>query len=184
MSLPHKVDELLDPDAMKAFEAFLRDKRRTVTAAHDYLLAQGYRLSRAATGNWLAAWRIREERWAAIDRSSAAKELAEALKKASPGDLTQAASEQLNQHIFLLLARARDEDQESALDAGELMKLGIALKGGAAAELAAQKVRADERKRQAEAVEAASKVAASGGDGSAVLDTLKQALGITGEAPA
>lgn len=178
MAKPFKVDELLSRGELDAMEDWLRERRRTVDETHEYVQALGYTISRRATAYWLSEWREREQMARIRESSGAAARLARAIEESSPGDLTGAAAQQLSQRIFETLVAA-----EEALGPGDLMKLGVALKGGAASELAAQKVRIEERKRQQEAVKEASKVAAKGGDASAVLDTIKQALGIVSSEP-
>jgi hypothetical protein len=164
-----RVAELLTPEDLAALEQFVRDKNsaRTTDECHEWVLAKGYRISRTAVWNWLDSFRLEEKTRRASEISGAY------LKAAADTDPTAVASAALRKFQELILEYTMRADEA---DAGELMKLAIAMKTG----VNTQQVIADLKAKQAQAVKAAEAQVKTGASAGDVVATIKKALAITG----
>ena len=139
MSRPFKLDELLDPPAREAFEAFLRERHRTVEAAHEWCEAQGLVVSPTAVHNWTVAWKEREQLDQIRARSGAAARFAAAVEAAGPGDLARATLQVFQRQVFDFLVQA---DGEGGVDPKQILPIATAIRQLAGAEKTVEDLKA------------------------------------------
>ncbi len=179
MSQHFKVHELLDSAGLEALEAFAREPGRTVDECHAWMRDRGHDVSRSAVGAWKQSFDSR----LMAERMSAAGGLAKAFMAAAKSDgglqIPDAAVLQMSQMIFEHAARLATGGE---VETRELADLGLALQRTTLAKVRVENVRSAFLKREQQAVDAASKVAQSGGKATDVVDTIKRALGLVEEA--
>jgi hypothetical protein len=167
MARHYRVEELLTPEHLETLKEWIREKNltRTVDETFEWIQAHGYVLGRTAVWNWLDAFRMGEQTRRAAEISTAY------LTASGQTDQTAVASAALRKFQELILDYVvRSEDA----DAGELMKLAIAMKTG----VNTQQVIADLKAKQAEAIQAAEAAVKTGASGGDVVAAMKKALGI------
>jgi hypothetical protein len=177
MPLPFKILADLPREDVEALESFSREKRRTVDECHEWLLARGYTISRSAVGNWKMAF----EKQLVAERSGRSIELAKALKESlSAGEFSDVADAAVMQLTQVVFEQAVMLEAGGAIDAEQVELMTRSMKNLAGTKGQLTKLLEEQRRRQKEAVEEASKVAQSGGSGDAVVEKVRQILGISG----
>jgi len=172
-----RVDEVLaeQEEDREAFEAFARDPGRTIDECHEWLLAKGYKVSRNAVWRWLTDFRTQ----ISIEKTSGASKMAaavmEAAKQSGGLAISDAAVQQVAQLIFESAAQ-RAIDGE--LDPKDLNMMALSLQRLMLAKGRLELTRTEMEKRQLQAVEAAEKVVAEGGDGKSVITKVREILGL------
>jgi len=172
MSRHFKVSEFLatrTPEERAEYDAIVRDSRTTVDDAHAWLLEHGYDGSRHSAANHkkrnfddvLKDVRARAEMAAAIGRVAREK---------GAGTIRDAALACFEQRLMDLVEDSEITIKDAATIALTFQRVGLAAWRN---ETALKK-----------AVEEASKVARSGGDGASVVATMQRVLGLTEDAPA
>jgi len=162
-----KVHELLkdEPQTLRELEAFAT-RGRTVDEVHDWLQARGFVLGRTAVWTWLDTFRLEDSTRRASEVS------ATYLHAAADTDPTAVASATLRKFQELVFDFVVRQDEA---DAGDLVKIAIAMKQG----LGSQAAINDLRKQQAETIKAAESAVKTGASAGDVVATIKKALGIT-----
>lgn len=172
MSKPFKVHELLTPAEVAELEAFVRaDRSRTIDECHDWLLERGFTLSRGAAGNWLAEFKDQLLK----ERFSRSGELAQAImgaaKEKGVAHVADAALLQLSQ---VILEQSLKLESDGTIDSADIVNLTRGLRN-----VVAGKDQVDDLlARQKLALVEAEKVAAGGANGKAVVNKMREILGI------
>lgn len=172
MSLPFKILELLSAAELAELETYAREPGRTVDECHEWMRARGFTLARSSVGNWLSDFKNR----VVAEKFSASSELARAIRDQANTEggavaISEGAILQLSQQIFEALARSDSEP-------GDLLKLAIALKTTLAGKEQADSIRAEEKRKQAEALAQATKAAGMGASATDVVNVIKRVMGI------
>jgi hypothetical protein len=171
----HKIEAILSEEHRAAYEELLRQPGTTIDDLWEWLSEHGYTIGRSSVA------RHRKNFDEVLNGVRQSAELARAFGDvAKEGGVAGLSEASLGRFQQLLMEKlfSMDADGEEGLDSGELMKLSIALKGAVATKQQIEALKAEYAERQKNAIEQAQKVAAKGGDGSAVIDTIKQALGL------
>lgn len=167
-----KVHELLSRDELDQLEAFAREPGRTVDECWEWLAAHGFRLSRGAVGNWKREFDL-------TDRFRASNETARALMDAAKGAgtvaISDAATLQMSQMLFEQLAKLQAGGEVSSK---ELWALSMALKNVVQGKRHVEKLKGE----ISEALAAVEKDAKGGASGEAVVEKVRQLLGMGGKA--
>lgn len=169
-----KVHELLTERQLEDLRVFAREPGRTIDELHERLLADGFTLSRGAVGNWKQAFD--EELLAERFRRSGefARNVVEIAKQGSVA-VSDAALLQLTQVLFEQMAKL---DGDGKIESAELVNLSRALKNAVGTKQGIEDLRQEMQQRQRQAVEEASKTAKAGGSGEAVVQKMRDILGI------
>lgn len=174
MSRHFKVHDLLNARELEDLNVLARDRSKTIDDLHEWLLAKGYTLSRGAVGNWKQSFdeELLQERF----RRSGdfARSVVEVAKQGAVA-VSDAALLQLTQVLFEQTAKL---DGDGKLDPGELLQLSMALKTAVGTKQGIEKLRVEMRQREAEALAEAQKTAKAGGSGEAVVNKMREILGI------
>lgn len=168
MPLHHKVEVELTPAELDELGKWIRDANgtRTTDEVHEWVQAKGYTIGRTAVANWLL--KFRQEMQA--ERMSGSGALAKAmLTQARESDgakaVTDATLLAITQRIFETLSSGEE------VTANDLNMMALTMQRTT---LAAK--RAEEREKLV--VVEATKVVEAGGDGRAVVDKVREVLGI------
>lgn len=156
-----RIDELLSPEDLEALKEFVREKNltRTQEECHTWVMAKGYRISSGAVWNWLDSFRMEEKTRRAAEISST---YLAAASEADPTAVAQAAIRKFQELVLDYVVRAEDAD------AGELMKIAIAMKTGLGAQQSAIEIKGNFEKKGKQMVE-------TGKISQAVLDEMAKA---------
>lgn len=168
MARHYRIRELLTPDDLAALEAWVREANltRTTDQCLEWVQSRGYVISRGAVWNWLDSFRLGEKTRRAAEISSAY------LEAAARTDATAVASAALRKFQERILEFVIGADEA---DAADLAKLAQAMKAG----MSTLELIETHRRQQAAAIAEAEKQAGAGGAAVDVIQTIKQALGLS-----
>lgn len=168
-----QVHKLLNAEQLAELEAWSREPGRTIDQTHEFLLAKGFTLSRTAVANWKEQFDGEDKirRAAAISHGFLA-----AGKESGATDIASASLLRFQQMVFEHLVGSTDAD------AGDLMRLSIALKTAVQAGQHIEELQAEYARKNKAAADEAAKLAKAGGSGEAVVAKVREILGIDREA--
>ena len=169
-----KVHELLSERELEDLRAYAREPGRTIDELHQWVLEKGYTLSRGAVGNWKQMFdeELLQERFRRSGEF--ARNVVEVAKQGAVA-VSDAALLQLTQVLFEQMARL---DGDGQIDSGDLLNLSTALKTAVGTKQGIEKLKQEFARREREALDEAQKVAKSGGGGEAVVQKMREILGI------
>jgi Protein of unknown function (DUF3486) len=168
MAARFKVHELLSREELDNLEAFCREPGRTVDEAHNWVMGLGYTLSRNAVWNWKKEFDATDKFRASND---VARSLVEAAKSGGTVAISDAATLQLSQMIFEQMLAMQSGEEVATKD---LWAMSMALKNTISGARHVEKLRSE----VASALAEASKEAKAGGSAEAVVNKVRQILGI------
>jgi hypothetical protein len=169
VSSPHRVHKLLSRDELDQLEAFARERVRSVKSVHEWLLAHGFRMSPSAARNWRRQFYAEDKVRRAAEVS---RQYLDVAKEAGADQIAAASLQRFQTLLFDYLLKADDAD------AGELRKLALSLNTSVQAGRHIEELRKEYEARQRRAIEEAAKAAKSGGSGEAVVQKMREILGI------
>ena len=169
-----KVHELLTERQLEDLRAFAREPGRTIDEIHQKLLEEGFTLSRGAVGNWKQSFdeELLQERFR---RSGDFARNVVAVAKEGAVAVSDAALLQLTQVLFEQTAKL---DADGRIDSAELVNLSRALKNAVGTKQGIEDLRQEMRQREVQALAEAEKTAKTGGSGEAVVQKMREILGI------
>lgn len=167
-----KVHELLSRDELDQLEEFAREPGRTVDECHEWLQARGYTIGRTAVMNWKGEFLIQDKFRVGGDLARATLEAA---KENGVASIADAAGLQIGQMLFEAMVRGQEA---GVLDTKDLVNLTAGLKNVITGSRHLEKLKAEVKERQQLAVAEAEKVARAGGSKEAVVDKVREILGI------
>lgn len=178
MARHFKIDDVLSDEHRQEFERFARLNRTTIDELGEWLTGHGYRISRGAVHNWKKDFDktldgVRQSAELAASFAQVAKENG----AAGLADATWARFQQiLMEKLFEIGA-----DDESPTP-GDLMKIGVAMKSAIGAKQQIEELRDSYEKKQRDALAAAEKIKQAGGGADAVINEVREILGIKTQA--
>lgn len=171
-----KVHELLSGPELEELRTFAREPGRTVDEIHQWLLERGYTMSRSSAGRWKQQF----DEELMCERFSRSGELAAAIRDAASRGgavaISEAAMLQLSQVIFEQSVKLQADGDVDSMD---VRRLTASIKSLMDSTQRAEQIKREFETRQKAAVEAAEAATRSGASATAVVDTIKKALGIT-----
>jgi hypothetical protein len=149
MARHFKIDDVLAEEDREAFRDLLRKPSSTIDGMCDWLAEHGYEISRTAVRNYRTNF---NEVLEGVRRSSEmARDFVNIAKNAGGADLAGASLSRFQQLLMEKLMSLSNDDEDGegggGLDAGELMKLSIALKTAVGAQQGIEELKADYQKR-------------------------------------
>lgn len=174
MARHFKIDDVLAEEHREMFRELLRQPAMTIDGLCEWLGAKGYRISRSAVGGYRQNFnKVLEDVRRSSEMAGAFVEMA---KKSGGAELAGASLSRFQQLLMEKLMSLSSE--EDGIDAGELMKLSIALKTAVGAQRGIEELRMEFAKKQKEAVAEAEKMARAGGSTTDVVSKVREILGI------
>lgn len=172
MSLHMKVHQLLSRPELDELEEFAREPARTVDEVWHWLVERDFAISRGAVHNW-------KRQFDQEDRFRIANDTARAILDAARGKdavaLSDAATEQLGQIIFEHFVQTQGAGETTPKD---LINMSGALKNLITSKRHLEKLEEEVAAKQKKAIDEASKEAASGASGEAVVQKVREILGV------
>jgi hypothetical protein len=163
-----KVHELLNAAELAELEAFAREPARTVDACHEWMESRGFVIHRSAVGSWKSAF-LAEEKFSAAGQVSRA--VIDAAKEGGVESIADATLLTVGQMVF---EKSLEMQSQQSVSVKDLVNIGKAINN-----VIVSKGDVDELKaRQKTAIEEASKAAASGADANAVVNKVREILGV------
>jgi hypothetical protein len=169
-----KVEELLNGREMEDLRVYAAEPGRSVDELLDWVLERGYTLGRSSVGRWKQSFdeELLKERFSRSGEM--ARNLVEVAKQGAVA-VSDAALLQLTQVLFEQMAKL---DGDGKIESAELVNLSRALKNAVGTKQGIEDLRQEMQQRQRQAVEEASKTAKAGGSGEAVVQKMRDILGI------
>jgi hypothetical protein len=165
------IHTLLSREELDELETFAREPGRTVDACWDWMLAHGFKVSRAAVGTWKRHFSL-SDRFAAS--SEAAKALMEAAKAGGTVAIADAATLQLGQMVFEKMIELQGGQEGGEVSTKDLWALSMSLKNVVQGGRHTQKL----REEMAVALKVAEKDAREGASGEKVMAKLRELMGM------
>lgn len=185
MPLPWKIETDLTADELEQLRAFLRERRRTVDEAHEWLLARGYTISRSAVGGWLAKERAESAAEAMRHSSSISRAMMDAARDEGALGVQDVAVLQLGNAITETLI---DLQAGGTLDVEQLATLALAAQrvtySKRQIETVRSKVREELKAEQEAALAKAEASVTKDANPASVINTVRSLLGIATAPPA
>jgi hypothetical protein len=165
-----KVHELLSREELDELETFAREPGRTVLECFEWLAARGFVLSHGAVGNWKKDFHLTDQ---FASSNASARALMDAAKSGGAVAIGDAAALQLSQMLFEQMTVAASSGKVTAKD---LWAMSMALKNTITSKRHLEKLRGE----VADALAEAEKSAKSGASPQAVVERVRELLGIAG----
>jgi hypothetical protein len=167
-----RVLELLSSDEVGKLEAFCRERARTVDECFDWVLALGFTLSRSAVGTW----KQKLDEQLLGERFSRSGELAASIKSAvSGGDAVAIGDASVLQLAQVVFEQSLKLDAGGAIDPLDVMRMTRSLKNLLDGKRMVETLKSE---MAAKVIAEAEKTAKGGGDGNAVVNKVREILGI------
>lgn len=174
MARHFKIDDVLEKDDLESFRALMRQPAMTIDGLCEWLGVKGYRISRSSVGGYRQNFnKVLEDVRRSSEMAGAFVQMA---KNSGGAELAGASLSRFQQLLMEKLMSLSSE--QDGVDAGELMKLSIALKTAVGAQQGIEELRLEFAKKQKEAVAEAEKMAKAGGSPVDVVSKVREILGI------
>jgi hypothetical protein len=165
-----KVAEELSREELEQFKEFIRERNyaRSIDECHEWIQARGYTGGRTAVWNWV-------QRFAMEDQYRASSEMANAMVETAKHQgvvaISDATALQIQSMIF---QKGLDAQVKGDLSTKDLLGLSLAFKTVVAGKRGVEQL----KKEVAEAIATAEKMVKEGAGGEAVVNKVRELLGI------